>query len=181
MKKSGGVAIVLVLLIILFSGYVIYYNSNTTGHIITPQDDPRIEQVIESAGNWLLTPAGSDNFPNVTIDEPIVVHYEDKEPMYWIVPFLNENRMIVGNVITDDPGFTIPNSFTKYGEPLETIFSISKEDALEEMIANNVQYNPAQITEPIIVGTNTGTVWRSEVVINGQVYDILDIYVFIRE
>ncbi len=129
---------------------------------------------------WLATPEGQEAYPNGILDEYVVIYNENKEAYLWIVPVMNQNYLYIGYILYDKGVFTIPKSYTQYGEPVNSVYSLTKDDAYSMFIVDNPSHLPEQIKEPILISREgEGLYWMSEVVINSEIVDTLYEKIFI--
>jgi len=128
------------------------------------------DNITKSAQKWLATPEGQEIYPNGIADKTVIIYNEDKEPYLWIVPIMKWDHMYIGHLLYNNKDSDTPYSYTEYSEPLDSIYSLSKDEAYSIFIGENPAYTPEQITEPIIVARKgKGTYWMSEVIINGEI------------
>jgi len=130
--------------------------------------------ITESAQKWLAAPEGQEAYPNGILDKPAVIHNENKEAYLWVIPVMNQDSLYIGYITYDNDAFTAPKSYTLYGEPYDSFYSLTKNKAYSMFMMDNSSYLPEQIKEPIlVVRKDQGIYWMSEVVINGEIVDIL--------
>lgn len=139
-----------------------------------PSVDTWEYNITESAREWLATTEGQEAYPNGVPGKPAAIHNENKEAYLWIVPVMNQDRLYTGYITYDNDDFIAPKSYTQYGEPYDSFFSSTKDIAYSAFITDNPSYLPEQIKEPVLVVRKyQGIYWMSEVVVNGEIVDVL--------
>jgi hypothetical protein len=143
------------------------------------------EPLDEGAGNvkasleaWLGTAQGGGSFPGGIAGEPIRV-WREGEVFYWIAPVKDSNGLYIGNVVTEQEGFTIPKQVTEYSEPRERILNTTRDEAYQWMIMES-GYPAYQISRPIVVTVDGRSLnWYSEVRSGGELIDELYVGIFV--
>jgi hypothetical protein len=120
---------------------------------------------------WLATPEGQQAYPGAGITNTIVIYDENGSEFIHIVPVLNSDYKHLGFLqyinLTD-----APESYTKYDEPRDSMYSVNRGDAYAMLMMRNSTYLPGQVKEPVLVSRKgLGTYWMSEVVVNDEVVD----------
>ena len=139
--------------------------------------DKEAETVKASTTAWLGSEQGMSRFPEGILGEPIRV-WNEGETLYWIVPIKNIGGLYIGNLVTTRENFTSPRQIIEYGEPIEKIMNTTRDEAHQQMIAEN-DYPAYQISRPILLTIpGEGLFWYSEVKANNEVLDELYIVTF---
>ena len=160
---NGKVLLILVLLALLVSG-------------CTEPLDEEAETVKASAGGWLGSEQGREQFPDGIAGEPVRV-WREGEVFYWIVPIGNSEGLYTGNLISDRENFTIPTQTVEYKEPRDRLLNTTRDEAHQQMISES-GYPAYQISRPILLSMPKGLYWYSEVKVDNEVLDELYIETF---